>query len=262
MPENKPSAYQLATKLLGKNEGTDHAALTDYLKTGGVNLDPRQLAWCAALVNSSLQQSGLQGTGSNMARSFLNWGRAVETPSEGDIAVFKRGSNPTQGHVGFFQGVNPDGSIRILGGNQGGAAQQGGGVTITSMPASELLGYRAADPNAVRSGTAVATASPTTTAPPAAPEQPKTLMDKVFGSAKKDAAGDETRSGGVVDALGSLATALAPKAPSAAVQALNTIDPTRISADPLDAARPQQAQQMLAGMLADRRKRYGLSLMG
>lgn len=122
---------------IGLNETQKVAALRDFLTTGGQNLDPATYAWCAAAVNSSLQQAGYKGTGSNMARSFLQYGDPVKEPQQGDIAVFTRG-NPRgpYGHVGFFSGYNPDGSIKVLGGNQSNA------INYQSYPANRLLGYR------------------------------------------------------------------------------------------------------------------------
>ena len=136
------SAYSLATSMLGSHEHRNHSALTSYLKNGGVNLDPAQQAWCAAFVNASLQQSGQKGTGSNMARSFQNWGVGTNNPREGDIAVFSRGNpNGPQGHVGFFKGRDANGNVRILAGNQGDA------VTEATLPANRLLGFRTAAPS-------------------------------------------------------------------------------------------------------------------
>lgn len=133
------SAFDIASTMLGKQEGPQRAAIQDYLRTGGANLDPSVAAWCAAFVNSSLQQAGMKGTGSNMARSFLNFGKAVNQPARGDIAVFSRGSNPLYGHVGFFNGYGPDGKIQVLGGNQGNS------VSIASFDPRQLLGFRRPD---------------------------------------------------------------------------------------------------------------------
>ena len=127
----------LAAAQIGLNENDKATALRDYLHTGGINLDPATTAWCAAFVNATLKQSGQQGTGSNMARDFLTWGTGVTQPQPGDIAVFSRGDpNGPYGHVGFFQGYNPDGTIRVLGGNQGDA------VSEASYSPNALLGFR------------------------------------------------------------------------------------------------------------------------
>ncbi|MEN5279018.1 TIGR02594 family protein [Brucella sp. TWI432] len=131
------SPYDFALTKLGKNEAPDRADLMEYMKNGGVNLDPKTTAWCAAFVNASLSQAGQQGTGSNMARSFLKWGEGVQEPQRGDLAVFTRGDpNGPFGHVGFFDSMTLDGKIRVLGGNQGNA------VSYANYDPSQLLGYR------------------------------------------------------------------------------------------------------------------------
>jgi hypothetical protein len=89
--------------------------LADYLKTGGVNLDPRQSAWCAAFVNASLAHHGIEGSGSQVATSFENWGSPVKPGdvAKDDVIVLPRGraAGELGGHVGMATGntrVNPD----------------------------------------------------------------------------------------------------------------------------------------------------------
>jgi uncharacterized protein (TIGR02594 family) len=131
--------YAIASKLLGKGEVPDQAAIQDFLQTGGVNLDPVTTAWCAAFVNASLKQSGMEGTGKLNARSFMDWGQPVDQPQRGDVAVFSRGDPASgQGHVGFFDGYNDDGTIRVLGGNQGDK------VSVSAYTQDKLLGFRRA----------------------------------------------------------------------------------------------------------------------
>lgn len=180
-----PGPLDIATGVLGKNENVDRAALQDYLRTGGVNLDPATRAWCAAFVNSTLAQAGMSGTGSNMARSFMNWGTPVDTPERGDIAVFRRGDpNGPLGHVGFFEGYNPDGTIKILAGNQGNAVAYG------DMAAADLLGFRRAAPAGGGTQTVQAAPvpgvaqapppAPTTAQPFAAPAEPGQALGALF----------------------------------------------------------------------------------
>lgn len=136
-------AFQVARQFQGMNETAQRETLQQFLAEGGANIDPSKTAWCAAFVNATLARAGNGGTGSNLARSFLNWGQAVDQPEVGDVVVLERGKPPF-GHVGFFAGFAPDGSIQILGGNQGGAAQGGGGVTVSTFPPERVLGYRRA----------------------------------------------------------------------------------------------------------------------
>lgn len=126
--------FDIASSKAGLTERD--AALKDFLYTGGQNLDPATRAWCADFVNATLRQSGLPGTNSGMARSFLNYGQPVDTPQKGDIAVFSRGDpNGPYGHVGFYEGEDANG-VRVLGGNQGNA------VASAVYPRERLLGFR------------------------------------------------------------------------------------------------------------------------
>lgn len=133
-------AYELAGRQLGMNENEQRDALKKYMSDGGVGLDPAVTAWCAGYVNASLAQAGMEGTGSNMARSFMNWGTGVSDPRKGDLAVFSRGDpKGPYGHVGFFEGYDKDGNIIVLGGNQNDA------VSRQTYAAERLLGFRRYD---------------------------------------------------------------------------------------------------------------------
>lgn len=147
------SAMEIARGWEGVTETGQPAALSKFFQTAGFSLDPRQTAWCAAFANAALAQAGIEGTGSLAARSFETWGEGVD-PSQampGDVAVFSRPEGgPNAGHVGFFAGYNPDGSIRVLGGNQGNS------VSYADMPASQLLGFRRAPQMLEQSATMLA----------------------------------------------------------------------------------------------------------
>lgn len=148
------AAFDLAAKQIGLNERDQNAALQEYMTNGGVNLDPAVTAWCAAYVNATLAQTGQKGTGSNMARSFMEWGTGVDQPQKGDLAVFSRGDpNGPYGHVGFFDGYNEDGTIRVLGGNQG------DGVSIAAYSPDDLLGFRRGEGGMAPQGTGNALAA-------------------------------------------------------------------------------------------------------
>lgn len=140
------SHLDLAKSLLGKNETDDRKALVAFFKSSmGSSINPATTPWCARFANAVLAASGQKGTGSDMARSFLNYGTKVDPAKAkpGDIIVFPRGSSKVFGHVGFVESVNAkDGTVRVLGGNQGGSAQKGGGVTVQSFPLSRALGVR------------------------------------------------------------------------------------------------------------------------
>lgn len=137
----------IAQTTLGMNENDQNAALQEYLTTGGAGMDPAKTAWCAAWLNATLGKAGMKGTGSNMARSFMDWGQGVDTPQRGDVAVFSRGDpNGPYGHVGLFDGYNPDGTIRVIGGNQGDS------VSIAAYSPDQLLGFRRGNPMSTYAG--------------------------------------------------------------------------------------------------------------
>lgn len=119
---------------------TQRNALQDFFKAANQNVDPKITAWCAAFVNAVLATNGLPGSGSLMARSFLDYGTATQDPQPGDLVILKRGSGNVHGHVGFYMGDAGDGRIRVLGGNQGPSGQ--GRVREDTMRASDVLGYR------------------------------------------------------------------------------------------------------------------------
>lgn len=108
---SKPMATDVITasaKYLGLKEVPGHATnpfIADWyklVKLGGS--DDSKVPWCAVFVAGVLNECGILGTGSGMARSYLHWGSSVlqDEPVPGDICVFKRGDNAIEGHVGFF----------------------------------------------------------------------------------------------------------------------------------------------------------------
>jgi uncharacterized protein (TIGR02594 family) len=97
--------------------------------------DDDETPWCSSFVNWCVEQAGFQGTNSARAKSWLNWGSALDTPREGCIVVLNRTKDPSKGHVGFF--VSEEGSkIQILGGNQNNE------INISGYAKSRLAGYR------------------------------------------------------------------------------------------------------------------------
>lgn len=138
------SPMEHAQTMLGKGQAPDRDALRDYMTTGGVNLDPKTAAWCAAFVNASLDRGGYKTNPTPLsALSFADYGERVDPGAErpGDIAVYRHGDTD-KGHVGFYQGRDEHGNVRLLGGNQG----REGRVTVGTMPppgfGMELAGFR------------------------------------------------------------------------------------------------------------------------
>lgn len=111
--------------------------IVEYLRStslGGAMASSDETAWCSAFVNFCVEKAGFAGTDSAMARSWLKWGRAVNTPVTGCIVVFERGAPPS-GHVAFYVSES-DGKIKVLGGNHGNK------VSIMAYDKERLLGFR------------------------------------------------------------------------------------------------------------------------
>ncbi|WP_024337299.1 TIGR02594 family protein [Bradyrhizobium japonicum] len=83
----------------------------------GGNPTGRGRLWCARFMNVVLQQTGHQGTGSDMASSFARYGTRVSGPQVGAIAVMSRGRRG--GHVGIITGIDAQGNPIMISGNSG-----------------------------------------------------------------------------------------------------------------------------------------------
>lgn len=110
--------------------------IIEYHSTTGLGAASDEVPWCSAFVNWVMEQAGIGGTGSAAARSWLHWGVSMDAPVFGCIVVLARGSNPAQGHVGFFCDEDGFGGIRLLGGNQNDE------VKVARYDKSKVLGYR------------------------------------------------------------------------------------------------------------------------
>ena len=129
-----------AVQKIGLDERTDRQELTEFLE-----IDPARTEWCAAFVNSVLEESGIISNKDHKypltARAFLDWGNKVnkEDVQPGDIVIFPRGNQGWQGHVGFYiSTIELDGIeyYNILGGNQDDQ------VSIDRYRSSTVLGIR------------------------------------------------------------------------------------------------------------------------
>jgi uncharacterized protein (TIGR02594 family) len=89
--------------------------------------------WCADFVNFILRRTGHPTTNSRAAKSFLEYGKRVDTPRVGAIVVLTRGKNG--GHVGIVRGTDGAGNIIVISGNHGNK------VAESNYPKSRVLGY-------------------------------------------------------------------------------------------------------------------------
>jgi len=109
-----------------------------YAKAGHPEIKSDEVAWCSAALNTWMVESNLRGTGSLAARSWLTWGRAVDSRKvipRGAVLIFRRGNSSWQGHVCLCLEDNGD-ILTVIGGNQS------DGVTITRYRRAALIGAR------------------------------------------------------------------------------------------------------------------------
>jgi len=136
-------------------------------------VDPTQQPWCAAYVNSQLKRNGIQGSGSAMADSFLNWGTPVDKQQiqPGDVIVGDYGGG-SRTHVMFAAGTPKDGYVDIIGGNQSGK------VTKGSIALSKIDGVRRATTGQVTSPSLARTPVQNTPQPAKQPVKPNQKLTK------------------------------------------------------------------------------------
>ncbi len=144
MNMNYPNPIELlgqAAVYTGTKEisGAKHnPVIVEMLRYVGIRWGGDETPWCAAFVNWVLENAGVDGTGSAMARSFMRWGEDIPfaQAKPGDIVVLWRKSKTSaSGHVGFLQAFEGR-YIRILGGNQGNR------VSSKRYPLRRLLSVR------------------------------------------------------------------------------------------------------------------------
>lgn len=137
----EPKWLKLARAELGVKEAPGEAnnptVLRYYADAGHPEINADSVAWCSAFVGACLERCGVASSKALNARSYLNWGKPVDKPFPGCVAVFSRGDpRGWEGHVAFFL-EEVGNKVKVLGGNQGDC------VSIATYDKSRLLGYRA-----------------------------------------------------------------------------------------------------------------------
>ena len=93
-------------------------------------------SWCSSFLNWTLAQAGIRGTASALARDWLAWGRPLDEPLVGCVAVlWREDPQAWKGHCGYFLRFEGD-EIVLLGGNQLDEVREHG------YPRECVLGYR------------------------------------------------------------------------------------------------------------------------
>lgn len=137
MLNTDPQWLAIARPLIGLHEitGTEHSpeilGMWRAIKRSGIQSD--EVPWCAAFVGACLERAGIRSSRFESAASYLTWGMRLDGPCHGCIVVFSRNGG---GHVGFVVGLDPDGRLLVLGGNQGDE------VSVKAFPRDRVTGYR------------------------------------------------------------------------------------------------------------------------
>jgi uncharacterized protein (TIGR02594 family) len=151
VPEKKlkdPKWIQIAKAELGQKEiaGAVHnERIVEYHKTTTLpdEYHSDEVAWCSSFINWCMKQAGYTGTGSARAKDWIKWGQKLTMPVYGAIAVIDYGVDANGvdrgGHVGFVVGKKENGSLILLGGNQGKQGQ--GSVNETPYRTNKIVGY-------------------------------------------------------------------------------------------------------------------------
>ena len=142
----KITAFDLAQRYVGIKEmpGLVHSPLIMAMLTLDASWpEADEVPWCSAFANWIAWHLRLARSKDLRARSWLGVGRAVESRLEAtaafDVVVLRRGTSPTNGHVGFFAGWEGpiyDSPVLVLGGNQSNT------VKVSPYLAESILGIR------------------------------------------------------------------------------------------------------------------------
>ena len=116
--------------------GRSNPRITEYHADTNIRGFDDKASWCSSYVNWCLTQTGIVGTNSALARSWLDWGEALDAPIPGCIAVLHRDDPSSwKGHVGFYL-RHDERYVYLLGGNQLEAVRE------HFYPVGSVLGYR------------------------------------------------------------------------------------------------------------------------
>jgi uncharacterized protein (TIGR02594 family) len=116
--------------------GFSNPRITQYHDHTNLKGYDDKASWCSSFVNWALAKVGIEGTGSALARSWLEWGKSLAEPQLGCVVVLSREDpNGWKGQVGFFVRIEAE-NIVLLGGNQLDEVRE------NSYPLKSVLGYR------------------------------------------------------------------------------------------------------------------------
>ncbi len=107
----------------------------EYHSTTTLKATDDFVPWCSSYLCWVMECAHISSPRSAQARAWEEWGDKLITPKFGAVVVLKRGTLPSQGHVGFFLDQDRE-RIFVLGGNQEDR------VSIRPYLKASLLSYR------------------------------------------------------------------------------------------------------------------------
>lgn len=133
----KPAWIIEAERHLGLKEipGARHSAtIQAWLRRLRAWWDDDETPWCGVFVAHCLEVSG-QFIPKHWyrAKEYLKCGERIDKPCFGCLVIFGRNGG---GHVGFVVGLDQQGRLLVIGGNQNNQ------VSVAPFPVSRVLGYR------------------------------------------------------------------------------------------------------------------------
>jgi uncharacterized protein (TIGR02594 family) len=135
--------FDLAQRFVGEVKevpGTDdNPLILWFLSLCEPGIGPHdEVPWCSAFMNAMFWLCRLPRSKSARARSWEDIGVSITLAEAlpGDVIILRRGTNPLQGHVGFFAGLINADRFRLLSGNVSNA------VTIQAFPRADVVGVR------------------------------------------------------------------------------------------------------------------------
>ncbi len=135
--QGDPSWLRIASEDIGVREIHGAATapkITQWLKRLRAWWADDETPWCGVACAAWMKAAGIEPPKEYFrAKSWLQWGRAIEKPVRGCVVVFGREGG---GHVGLVVGETPGGGLAVLGGNQGDA------VSVAAFSRSRVLGFR------------------------------------------------------------------------------------------------------------------------
>lgn len=145
---DSPALYRTAgpqtADTIAQSAGATDPAHNEAVKAfataaGGKDPDAPAAAYIVGALKSIFGAWGSPGNGNPKARTFLNFGKPVNSkkPKLGDVVIIDKDDRQTpNAHVGIYAGQGPDGGLLLVGGSPN------GGIKRTSAKADRVLAVR------------------------------------------------------------------------------------------------------------------------